>query len=413
MHKVFIGLLCCILFSVKGFSQGIVFMENPQWEKVLETAKQQNKLLFVDCYTEWCGPCQGLIRNVFPKKEVGDYYNKHFVCVKYDMEKQPGMDFKKKYPNIVEAYPTLLFIAPTTGKIIHKFIGMRQPEELIAEAERCFSGDGTVELQKLYDAGERSFAFMQEYVQSVANSVRDRSKVVELIDSYCIQYDTLSTLMRPDKWNFYSRYIWDVRAKYVQYIITNYSRIVWNKFVDKRKLDEDLENCIRLAINRFTAIEAEKSGGALALVEDDSLYHLLHHDLRVLNNLPGREECYFKLYTYRLLLDEKWEDVFYAVNNGVAFQFKSAKRYKEQVYNYLITQVDDKKILGKIYEDVLMMQKEGEKQFRYYNYYGCIAAVADKLGLKKEAAKARAESERITLEREKVFGKPKVYKGNH
>ena len=74
----------------------------------LEAAKAENKLLFVDFYTEWCGPCKMMARDVFPQKEVGDFMNAHFVCLKIDAEKGEGVELAKRHN--VRAYPTFILI---------------------------------------------------------------------------------------------------------------------------------------------------------------------------------------------------------------------------------------------------------------------------------------------------------------
>ena len=58
--------------------------------KALELAKSEKKLVFIDCYTSWCGPCKIMAKEVLPQKEVGDFLNELFVCVKYDMEEGEG-----------------------------------------------------------------------------------------------------------------------------------------------------------------------------------------------------------------------------------------------------------------------------------------------------------------------------------
>ena len=78
-----------VLFGQED-QDGIHFMDNPTWQEVLKQAKEQNKMIFMDCYTVWCGPCKVLAKEIFSQKKVGDFFNAHFVNVKYDMEKGDG-----------------------------------------------------------------------------------------------------------------------------------------------------------------------------------------------------------------------------------------------------------------------------------------------------------------------------------
>ena len=56
MRRIFFT-IAILLFSWNVFSQGIQF-EIGSWKEVLQKAKQENKLIFVDLYTTWCGPCK-------------------------------------------------------------------------------------------------------------------------------------------------------------------------------------------------------------------------------------------------------------------------------------------------------------------------------------------------------------------
>ena len=72
-------IICMLVVLGNGvFGQGIEFMDNEPWSKVLQRAKEQNQLIFMDCYTVWCGPCKGLAQDVFPQKQVGDFFNYPF-----------------------------------------------------------------------------------------------------------------------------------------------------------------------------------------------------------------------------------------------------------------------------------------------------------------------------------------------
>jgi thioredoxin 1 len=106
---------------------GIKFLEE-NWAKALQEAKKQNKLVFLDAYTSWCGPCKMLKRNTFPDKAAGEFFNKNFINVALDMEKGDGLAVAEKYQ--VRAYPTLI-ITDADGKIITYSEGYIGPDQLI------------------------------------------------------------------------------------------------------------------------------------------------------------------------------------------------------------------------------------------------------------------------------------------
>lgn len=112
----------------KNAATGIQFTD-ASWKEILKKAKAEKKIIFLDAYASWCGPCKKLQKEVFTKKTVGDFYNSKFINVKMDMEKGEGPALSQVYP--LEAYPTLLFI-DGNGKVLKKFIGAPGPEDLIA-----------------------------------------------------------------------------------------------------------------------------------------------------------------------------------------------------------------------------------------------------------------------------------------
>ena len=56
-----------VVFQVSVFGQGINF-EKLTLEEALIKAKTENKYVFVDCYTTWCGPCKRMTEFVFPSE---------------------------------------------------------------------------------------------------------------------------------------------------------------------------------------------------------------------------------------------------------------------------------------------------------------------------------------------------------
>lgn len=102
------------------------------YEEAIAKAKEENKMVFMDSYTDWCGWCKQLDKRTFSDQEVADYMNKHFVILKMDMESPKGEVLGKKFN--VRSYPTLLFI-DATEKVTHRIDGFLPAKEMLAEAE--------------------------------------------------------------------------------------------------------------------------------------------------------------------------------------------------------------------------------------------------------------------------------------
>lgn len=108
-------------------NEGIVF-ETGFFNDALAKAKREGKLVFLDAYTAWCGPCKKMADHVFPRADVGAVFAPRFVSIKIDMEKGEGPELAKRYD--ISAYPTLL-ILDAEGKEVKRIVGAMSPEELI------------------------------------------------------------------------------------------------------------------------------------------------------------------------------------------------------------------------------------------------------------------------------------------
>jgi thiol-disulfide isomerase/thioredoxin len=166
MKKVLPILLLAGAFTTHSFAQGINF-ETGDWKSVIAKARKENKLIYADVYTTWCGPCKILATQIFPKKEAGDKYNKLFVNYRIDAEKGEGIELAKKYG--VDGYPTHLFIDPANGAVVYRDMG--------ASAEvKDFNHHADVAMQEkadpmtwdkyvaAYAAGKKDKAFLKAYL---------------------------------------------------------------------------------------------------------------------------------------------------------------------------------------------------------------------------------------------------------
>jgi thiol-disulfide isomerase/thioredoxin len=94
-----------------------------------EAAKAEGKLVFVDFFTTWCGPCKTLDAQTWTDAKVGELLGAKTVPLKLDAEKE-GLDAAKRYK--VTAYPTLLLIKPD-GTEVDRVVGFRPPTEFLAD----------------------------------------------------------------------------------------------------------------------------------------------------------------------------------------------------------------------------------------------------------------------------------------
>jgi thioredoxin 1 len=110
---------------------GIVF-KSMTLVKAQKEAMKTGKLIFIDAYTDWCGPCKRMAATSFKDPAVGELFNTNFINLKIEMEKNPeGPGIARKYS--VKAYPTLIII-DGTGKVVKQTIGMKSKDQLLAMA---------------------------------------------------------------------------------------------------------------------------------------------------------------------------------------------------------------------------------------------------------------------------------------
>ena len=138
------------------------FNEGKTFQQILAQATAEGKPVFIDCYTEWCGPCKQMAKNVFPQKEAGDYFNSKFVCWKVDMEKGAGPELAKKYE--VAAYPTFL-ILNADGSLRATQVGSAPLDKFIKTIDALLNEEkGLPWYKQQFKDGHRDEAFLKDYM---------------------------------------------------------------------------------------------------------------------------------------------------------------------------------------------------------------------------------------------------------
>lgn len=181
-----LAIFSSVFIGVLAFAQGIKF-EDSNFTAVLAKAKKENRLVFVDAYASWCGPCKLMVKNIFPLQTVGDFYNSHFVNAKIDMEKGEGVGLAKKYN--VKVFPTYLFINGD-GEEVHRTIGYVEEKDFIQFAKDAEDPSKRLtSLKKKFEGGEKDPEFLKNLAGlTIYNDAEFAGKV---LDRYFQQKTTL------------------------------------------------------------------------------------------------------------------------------------------------------------------------------------------------------------------------------
>ncbi len=181
MNKILYLLIILSFSSYGSVNKGIEFKEG-SWSEILNEAKKQNKLIFIDIYTTWCGPCKMMSAKVFTVNIIGEKFNESFVNFKIDAEKGEGIELTKKYA--IAAYPTYLFVNGN-GDLVYRAMGAMPAEKFIVEADKALLAGKTFkssdELEKEFKAGKRDPEFLYEYMKRISLNGGEN---VALLDEY-------------------------------------------------------------------------------------------------------------------------------------------------------------------------------------------------------------------------------------
>ncbi|MCE2743785.1 MAG: thioredoxin domain-containing protein [Fluviicola sp.] len=131
-----LSLVMTLSFTKSRFTKqegaGIAF-KHISLEDAKKQAEKTGKLIFIDAYTSWCGPCKRMAATTFKDEKVAKYFNENFISLKIDVEKDAdGPEIEKMYK--IQAYPTLFFINGK-GKLVKNIVGFQEADKLMSIAK--------------------------------------------------------------------------------------------------------------------------------------------------------------------------------------------------------------------------------------------------------------------------------------
>lgn len=110
----------------------LYFVDNKNFGEVLDIAKEQNKITYVEFYTDWCLPCKIMHETLYMNKVIANFYNSQFVNYKMNAGIADGADMAFLYQ--VEEFPTLLFL-DHKGSVISRHTGGISGTQLMVMGE--------------------------------------------------------------------------------------------------------------------------------------------------------------------------------------------------------------------------------------------------------------------------------------
>lgn len=205
MKKLFLALL---LLPFLSFSQheaggkGMKFEHGLSWKEVLAKAKAENKYIFMDCFTTWCGPCKYMSANIFPMAEVGDFFNKNYLMVKvqFDTTNNDNDEVKSWFKDMqainaeykIRAYPTYLFFDPS-GTAVHRAVGSSDAKAFLAKGADAMQPEKQYyTLLHKYETGEKSPEFLRT-LATVALDAYDLTNANKISKEYIATQSDLFT----------------------------------------------------------------------------------------------------------------------------------------------------------------------------------------------------------------------------
>lgn len=113
-----------LLFAV-GVLHAQVKFEDKSPDALRELAAKQGKLVFIDLYASWCPPCRMMERQVFSRKDVGEFMDQRFVAAKFDTDKPTGKELMKRYG---KGSIPLYLVFDTRGELLGRIQGAADAE---------------------------------------------------------------------------------------------------------------------------------------------------------------------------------------------------------------------------------------------------------------------------------------------
>lgn len=254
MKKILLYSALCLvmLFVLPASLPAQTQFRQGDWLELMGKAKAENKLIFVDAYTSWCGWCKEMDKENFTDSIVGQFMNEHYIPTRLDMEEGLGLKMAIKYR--VNAFPTFL-VFNADGQLVRRVMGYRKKEQFLKELNDYLQPAN--QKPAIGVSQEWNLSFPDFYVKSFGkNGTRQNPDTTTIISWLDKQTDLFNELSWSVLWRFHSN------EKYQQF------------FLDNIKTYLDLYGDVEVQ-DKLESIYYNKLTAAIKSKKEDDFKHLL------------------------------------------------------------------------------------------------------------------------------------------
>ncbi|MET0392590.1 MAG: thioredoxin fold domain-containing protein [Chitinophagaceae bacterium] len=394
MKKVFLAATLCLLAcrSLVAQDSGIKFIEDKPWQELLTMAAENNKLIFLDCYTTWCGPCKAMAKDVFPLPEVGDFMNANFINTKFDMEKGEGIELNKKYRKYIPGFPTYLLIN-AKGEVVHQVAGYNAADKFITKIKDGLQERTWIMYSHKYEAGQRDWEFVKTYLELLESAFQS-DLIKQVVAETLPRINQAAVTSDSSAYRIFRKYWTDTESPLLANVLV--SPGIYRKFRDpERDINEWGSRLYRRAVDGY----ARASLDSPAKYNDAKALKLIDDLRRV--NIPAREN--------QIALMLMSQAVVKKDGNKFLKLYKEAAQFGLLRYDQHMVGAWAKHFAGQTNDKALLKQYLACVQLRENDYFTTAgdvrnyAFILEKTGDKVKAAEYYAKADKIEADLKEKF----------
>ncbi len=178
MKNFFFAFLLVISFS---------FASEIKWypfEEGLKKAQEENKLILMDIYAQWCHWCNVIENTTYREKSVISIIEKNYIPVRVDAEKYP--DINKKYNQ--GGLPTTVILTPK-GEILWGSGRYISPEDMV-KLLKYFSSLSKEEIKQIAERNKlRKEAFLRRFSRKIKEKEIDQKVIKKTFRYVDLKFD--------------------------------------------------------------------------------------------------------------------------------------------------------------------------------------------------------------------------------